>query len=301
MKASVFLVGEQKSGTSALHNFLSQHPDICMSKHKEPGFFCTDIQKESDEFHGSPVFFHYRCEQDYNKLFDAECSIAGESSSLYLYSKDAAKNIKHYNPAAKIVIILRHPVDFLISLHMQYLKETTEDCGLRRALELVPKRKMGQHIPYNARAPSLLLYTERVKYAQNIKRYMLCFPKQQIKIILFEEFRDNNLLVYKDVLRFLNVKEFTPMLTKVNTRQTTRFKTLHRIVHRPKLKRLLKQLPLDMQFWLKQLERSVFMKQTIANCASEELINRLKEISRPEVDKLRTLLPLDFRKWDDQG
>ena len=141
-KPNFFIVGLPKSGTTALHDFLNQHPQIFMSKVKEPHFFCTDFHRESDAFHDSQLFFHFRDEETYLKLFSDLTTekVIGESSTGYLYSKEAAKQIHDFNPEAKILIVLREPTSFLYSVHSQVLNinaETEEEKKLRRGVKLL--------------------------------------------------------------------------------------------------------------------------------------------------------------------
>ena len=119
MKPNLFIVGQPKSGTTALHQFLGQHPEIFMSSIKEPHFFCSDFHLESDRAYGKQRFFDFRNESAYLQIFaKAEgAEIAGESSTNYLYSQVAAEKIYNFNPDAKIIIILREPAKFLYSLH----------------------------------------------------------------------------------------------------------------------------------------------------------------------------------------
>lgn len=124
-KPNLFLVGEQKAGTSSLHKMLSMHPEIAMSHLKEPGYFCTDFHEESDRYHKNNKYFSYRNINDYLKLFESHGKedYLGESSSIYFYSATALSNIAAFNKDAKIVLLLRDPVTFLPSLHSQYIKE----------------------------------------------------------------------------------------------------------------------------------------------------------------------------------
>lgn len=158
-KVDFFIVGFMKSGTTALASFLSQHPDICISVPKEPGYFATDFMEESDNFHGKKVYFKVRTHQQYSDIYkhSEPSQKSGEASTAYIYSKVAAENIKKYNPRAKIIIMIRNPIDFLHALHMQYLNETVEDeKDFVKALQLEDKRKNGENIPSRVRVPSYL-------------------------------------------------------------------------------------------------------------------------------------------------
>ena len=144
MKPNLFIVGQPKSGTTALHQFLGQHPEIYMSSIKEPHFFCADFHLESDRAYGKQRFYDFRSESAYLQLFSKakNVKIAGESSTNYLYSQVAAEKIYNFNPDAKIIIVLREPAQFLYSLHSHYVKFTEEnEPDFLTALALETKRQ----------------------------------------------------------------------------------------------------------------------------------------------------------------
>jgi hypothetical protein len=144
-KVDFFIVGEPKSGTSALVNFLSQHPDIYMGA-SESHYFCTDLHKEEDGFRkaGQKPFFDIRTLKSYQRLFENGNvdQVWGEKSVHYLVSTVAAENIYRYNPKAKIVILLREPMSFLQSFHLAHLLSGTEtEKSFNKALKLEKRGK----------------------------------------------------------------------------------------------------------------------------------------------------------------
>ena len=102
------IVGMPKAGTTSLHQYLAQHPDIFMSPDKEPHFFSTDLLKEGEELHGFPKYTRYPSLERYHQLFAerGQAKIVGESSVFYLFSKNAAQEIYQYNPDTKIMVKL---------------------------------------------------------------------------------------------------------------------------------------------------------------------------------------------------
>jgi len=205
---NLFLVGSGKCGTTTLYDYLSQHPDVFMSIPKEPAYFCKDFHKESDEFHKKQKFFFFRNKQDYLKLFSSAKTqkIIGEASTLYFPSKVAAKNIFEFNPDAKIIILIREPVDLLYSVHGEYVLRFRENINdFFKALAAERQRRNGENIPKMVPTPSLLFYSDKVKFSSHIKRYLDLFDRKQVKILIYEEFRENNVKVFRDVLRFIGL------------------------------------------------------------------------------------------------
>lgn len=301
-KVSLFIVGQPKSGTTALARYLSQHPDICMSSLKEPNFFATDFLRESDEFHGlNNTEFLVRDIDQYEKLFEEkpQAKVLGEASTAYLYSKEAAKNIHDYNPDAKIVMFLREPVSFLHSLHMQYVNEVNEDeLDFERALDKETERKQGSQIPKNVRCPSYLYYGERIKYAEQIKRYMDIFPQENILIYSFDEFKRDNQKIYKEVLNFVGADEsFVPDFKMVHESKTPRSTTLNELLrHRHVRKTSHKVLGTKRYTRIQKIvEKLIFRKQQRKDL-DERVVKSLRLRYEPEVEKVSKLTGIDFSK-----
>lgn len=234
------IVGQAKSGTTALAEFLSRHSQICISVPKEPGHFATDLMEESDAFHGRPAYFEFRTAEDYGAVF-AHCrpgQLRGDASTAYLYSKVAASNLKAVNPELKVLIMLREPVSFMHSLHAQYVNETTEDeADFARALEKETLRKAGKGIPSRVRCPSYLFYRERARYSEQLGRYYALFPRESILAMTMEEFRRDNEEHYRLVLDFLGVDSGDlPSFRVVHASKAPRSRRLNQVLNTPAFK-----------------------------------------------------------------
>ena len=303
-KPNFFIVGLPKSGTTALHDFLNEHPQIYMSKVKEPHFFCLDFHNESDDFHKSKLFFHFRSQQSYLKLFSDVTSekIIGESSTGYLYSKVAAQEIYNLNPKAKIIIILREPASFLYSVHSQVLNINAEiEQDFVKALELEPLRMQGKFIPSTVHCPSALFYSERAKYYEQVKRYYETFDPSQIKVIIFEDFKKNNQLVYKEILEFLGVNSsFYPEYNSVNARSKPRYKWLNQILYHPVSRAIAYKLfpPAFNEFIKRNIVENLFWKRDNSSPISIEVKNKLMKQFYSEVQMISQLTSIDtIKKW----
>lgn len=206
-----FIVGHAKCGTTALYQMLRQHPQIYMPQLKEPAYFATDLHARFQRRAEGPLPSTL---EDYLLLFAparAEQRV-GEASSLYLWSHDAARAIAGLQPQAKIIAILREPASFLRSLHLQLVQdhiETQKD--LRKALALEPARRQGKRIPRRSVRPQALLYSERVRYVEQLRRYHAVFPAEQVLILIYDEFRRDNLATVRQVLRFLKLDDSLPI------------------------------------------------------------------------------------------
>jgi hypothetical protein len=199
-----FIVGHPKSGTSAMYKMLRDRPQIYMP-YKEPSYFVPEISRHRRYSGGL---------QDYRKLYaGAEPQQrVGEATTSYLWSRDAARRIAEVQPDARIVAILREPASFLRSLHLQFIKSNIEtEADLRRALELEGLRQEGKALPRHSARPLALVYSEHLRYAEQLRRYHAVFPSEQVLVLIYEEFRADNVATMQKVLRFLDVDDGAPV------------------------------------------------------------------------------------------
>ncbi len=282
MKPNLFIVGQPKSGTTALHQFLGQHPEIFMSSIKEPHFFCSDFHLESDLAYGKKRFFDFRSESAYLQLFNraGDAKVVGESSTNYLYSQVAAEKIYNFNSDAKIIIILREPAKFLYSLHSHYVKFTEEnEPDFLTALALESDRKQEKVSSPRVTTPSYLYYSQRVQYYQQVKRYYDRFKPEQIKVVVFEEFKSDNERIYREILEFLSVdSSFIPEYEMVNANKEVKFKAVNNLVNNPLLKNISKNL-LSQEF-------NEFIRD---NIVEKFLWHRAPKVTMPEEIKLKLM------------
>jgi hypothetical protein len=293
------IVGQPKSGTTALAEFLAQHPQICISVPKEPAFFATDLMAESDRFHGSRKYFEFRTDEDYAAVFK-HCrggQLRGDASTAYLHSKAAASNLHAANPNARIIAMLREPVSFVHSLHTQYLNDTTEnETDFARALEKEPLRKAGQAVPTRARCPSYLFYRDRARYAGQLERYYTVFPREHILALTMEEFREDNDGHYRRVLEFLGAHPHgLPSFAVVHPSQAPGSRRLNRLLNEPRLKGMLfKALGPRRYDSVRKAVAGVVLKQRPREQLAPLLEETLRAEFRVEVARISELVGRDF-------
>ncbi len=200
-----FIVGHQKCGTTALYLMLSQHPQIYMSDVKEPWFFGRELRSRFDK---PSTRSRPNTLEDYVALFaDARADqSAGEASPQYVRSEHAAREIAELRPDARIVVLLREPAAFLRSLHLQLVAtHIEEEPDFAKAIALEPDRREGKHVPSRSVSPQSLLYSDHVRYAEQLRRLHDAFPSEQVLVLIYEDFRRDNKAVLRQVLEFLGV------------------------------------------------------------------------------------------------
>jgi hypothetical protein len=206
-----FIVGNPKSGTTALYEALRRHPQIYMPDLKEPWFFAEDMRPRFRVLRSpDPV----ESLEDYVALFAPARAeqLVGEASSTYLWSRSAAARISELRPDARIVAILREPASFLHSLHLEFLQNHVEsEKDFARALALEDARREGKRIPRSSPRPQLLLYSNHVRYAEQLRRYRDAFPSEQILVLVYDDFQRDNDATVRSVLDFLGVQASRPL------------------------------------------------------------------------------------------
>lgn len=198
-RPNFFIVGAPKAGTTSLYEYLRMHPNICMASYKEPHYFADDLKN------------YGRAEslQEYLSFFrhcDDSAIAVGEGSVWYLRSKTALKNIREFAPESRIIVMLRNPVELVRSFHAQALYSFIEDEeDLERAWNLQDRRASGKCIPSGNQVIETLMYRDMARLGEQVARAMTIFPREQIKLIFFEDFIADTRREYMAILDFLCV------------------------------------------------------------------------------------------------
>jgi len=218
-----FVVGNPKSGTTALYEMLRAHPQIYMPAVKEPNFLASDLRPRP--FAPVPARQAGTAAQlprtlaEYLALFAPARpeQRAGEASPTYLRSRVAAAEIARLAPAARIVAILREPASFVRSLHHQHLRDHVErERDLRRALAREEVRRDGA---------TVRRYSDRVRYVEQLRRYEARFGRERVLVLIYDDFRAENEATVRRVLRFLEVDD-TAAAQPVQANPTVRMRSV---------------------------------------------------------------------------
>ena len=184
------LAGAQKSGTTALHYFLSKHPHITMGDQQEMHFFDNDALFVS--------------EPDYEELHKrypllGPSMIAGDCTPSYLYYEPAAERIYKYNPKIKLLILLRNPVDRAFAHWNMQRFRGREPLDFFNAVREEQTRIAGAP-PSEARR---FAYVDRGFYGRQLARLFKFFPREQLKVLKFEDFQKKQAETLANIFSFL--------------------------------------------------------------------------------------------------
>jgi hypothetical protein len=227
-RTNFFIVGAPKCGTTALYSYLSQHKQVYMPWIKEPHYFATELEKSRVR----PIDNL----EEYLSLFELselKHKAIGEASVFYLSSPTSIQNIYQFNKRAKIIIMVRNPMDMFTSLHSQLyftLDENFRDP--QKAWQAQTSRKKGVGIPMTCRIPYILQYRQTCSLGTLTEKVLNIFPREQVKIILFDDFVTATGEVYQEVLAFIGVSNDRRIqFPKINENKVARFRFVASLYH----------------------------------------------------------------------
>lgn len=242
-----FLVcGTQKGGTSALNQYLKQHPEICMSDIKGLFYF------SNDSYFAKGMADHSR----YHSYFAPKTThrILGETTPIYMYISSVPERIWQYNPRMRIIVLLRNPVKRAYSQWNMMCDHGTESLDFWDALQSEEKRREGPFPPpleYGAYS-----YIDRGRYLVQLQRFYQYFPKESVLALKSEELNKNPQLVLNKITDFLGVSRFARVkpITKHSISYQAPMKTKERefliSVFEPEIRALAAELHWDLTDWL---------------------------------------------------
>ena len=273
-----FIVGTPKSGTTSLFHYLQEHPEVFLPELKEPHFFsCPEVK---NTYYKTKIV---DSKEEYLDLYQETESFkaVGDLSSSYLFNKESPKRIHQFNPHAKIIIVLRNPVDRALS---HYLMDVNLGYINVPLLEVINnKDTFKQHYQE---------YIELGFYEQQIRAYTKQFPDSQIKVVLSDTLYANTAETLKDIYSFINVSTtfITDFETVHNSYTVPRFKALKSLVQSDGLK---KMIPSGLKSGLK----SLIYKTNAEKPKLEVEKNLLREIYKKSIVETETLINQDLSSW----
>ena len=196
------IIGAQKCGTSALHRFLSQHPEIGMASRKEVHLF--DAPEYSRDWTPEQMDERYR-------PFFAHCTAArirGEATPIYLFFPEIARELRRYNPGLLLIVLLRDPVERAISHYYMEKGRDAERRPLWQALLLEPFRLRGCRDPRAHRSEIRVgSYRARGLYSRQLRNLYRCFDRDRVLLVRSRDLLERHDAVLRQVFAFLGVSE----------------------------------------------------------------------------------------------
>jgi hypothetical protein len=285
MKVDFFIVGAPKSATTSLFHYLGQHEEICMSTVKEPDFF------SHKELHKQKLYYKSKPISDintYHNLFltKKKSQLLGEASVSYLFYPKVSERIFSYNPNAKIIIILRNPVERTVSHYQMdrrlgFIKDNLADVLNDSTIE--------NHSLYYQQY-ILLSY-----YYQQVKNYIDVFGKEKICILNYDDLKKNNKDFTSKVLSFLDLKVSKNINfdSKYNHSKSSRFRLFNFLYSKKFIRKVIKSIV------PKKIIASVneiLFDQKLPNL-SVDVESQLYDLFKEDIVLLEKMLDINLSSW----
>ena len=226
-----FLIGPMKAGTTAVAEGLKSHPDIFLSEVKEPCFFIY----QGGNPHGWEAGGKDSLEWYLGLYREAQSQKAvGDASPYYISMPHCAREIRNFNPEAKIIAILRNPVLRAFSMYRYWHTNTSEPISADDFVECFLNEKLVHDSEQN-RSGRFGWLQGNGFYGRLLQAYFGAFPREQIKVLFYDELVNDPRLFYERIYRHLGVataEDLYPENREVNPTVERKFKGLHRWLNR---------------------------------------------------------------------
>lgn len=294
-KPNFFIPGAAKSGTTSLHELLDTHPDISMSKEKEPVYWNNKLFNEFENLEISR----------YLNLFEQEVKIKGESTTSYMYYDNFIKNVKdNFHQPPKFIFILRNPIDRYIS-HYNWLKGLGKE--KRRIDKIIEEERYLDFKEYNDYPKQ---YYQFGLYYKWISRFIENFGKENIKIVTLEKLISERLNILNSCYEFLGVSKMDSVnFIKSNKTNKVIFPSMYHFLRKSSIGKM-KYTSISKYFLPKKIRTKIksLMKIAIKNWISieskKEILSdkqrkNLRDKYFEDVMSLKNKLNYDFSEWED--
>lgn len=291
---NTFLIGVQKSATTSVYNWLSQHPEICAPVAlKDFEYFTRESYYTDDQL----------LNNFYKEVYNNE-EVILQGNVHYIFFEESLKRIKEYCPDAKCILILRNPVERAISAYYYAVKFNYEDLPLEEGFKKESERLNSEDI----RILSELTYKHHGLYYKQIKRFYEIFSKDQLEVHLYEDVSDTPEKVTTSIFKFLDVDDkFKPEFKSLNNTGEIKNKLLQKIGFgenpiRNFFVRKVLRLFLNEDQWAKLRfyiihKNTKFKKNDYLENINPDFLKQLKEFFKEDIENLEKLLDKDLSSW----
>lgn len=290
------ILGAMKAGTTALYTALDQHPDVYVSPVKEPNFFAfagkdLDFQAPIDRRPDGVNSTSITDLEQYRHLFAGATdeTARGEASHWYLYHPDAPANIQRYVPDARLIAMLRNPVERAYSEFLHFVRDEDEPIRDFEAALQAESERIEKHW-------ALGRYVDRGRYDEQVKRYLDRFSEEQCRFYLFEDFLERPDEIRQDLFEFVGVDPFfEPTQRRVNASGVPRSRLLHTLITaaQPIRDAVVPWVPNTVVDWVTRIKNQNLKKPEMDPAVRARLVDTF----RPHVHRLEVLLDRDLSHW----
>jgi Sulfotransferase domain len=265
------IIGAMRSGTSSLAWYLRGHPQVCMSPTKEIHFFDRNFERGIDWYRA-----HFDCGSDRAR---------GEATQTYMYDMDTPKRMSTVIPNARLIAVLRDPVDRAYSHYWLNRERGREPLTFSQAVAAEASRLanggLTERFWYS--------YVDRGRYVHQLKRVVEYFPRDRLHVLLFDDLRDAPIAAYRSICRFLEIDDDPiPQRVGAAVNPHVAFRSL-------RVRNLAKRLPGRLAAAIGRLNNKRSSYPPLDPAIRNELVERL----RPDLVGLQSWLGRDLSTWLD--
>ena len=285
------IVGVQKAGTTSIYNYLQEHPQVFMSRIKETNFLEQDWESFPPEKQNKNGIITL---EDYAALFaDVTDEIAiGEASPNYLFHyESSAARIKKYVPDAKLIVVLRNPVERAYSDYLMHIRDAISTKVMSFS-EQIDKRAHKSFI------------IRKGFYATPVKYYMDRFDKDQIKVYLYDDLVRDPQQFMEEFYVDIGVEPFQPNVSKkVQQAKIPKNQTINNLLQsknplRAFVANTLKTVvPLETRQKIRDRLINLNSKSKKEMPLSSEDRQKLIDLYREDILQLQDLIDRDLSRW----
>ena len=287
---NLFIIGSPKCGTTSLANWLNNHPQIFMSKRKEPEYFCDDL-----------IITKYRINKSsYMKLFASSNNQhiwRGEASTHYMFSKVACKKILEISKSPKFIAIIRNPVELVYSLYNQRIFDGLEHIEtFEEAWSLNNERENNNFLIKDYITGDLLNYGKMGLLGEQLKRFFSLVPEPDRLVLIFDDLKENPRLVFERIIDFLNIEKYKmdsfPIYNKSSVVRSQIYRSIfHNLIDLKGLLGIKKTIGIGN--FLSQINTKVKSPEPL----SVNTIHMLKQFFKNDINNIENLLNRDLSHW----
>lgn len=277
MLPNLIIIGAQKCGTTSLHDYLGRHPEISMSAEKELNFFV-----EERNWHRGVAW--------YERRFTGRGEVVGETSPSYTNHpifRGAAARMHSVVPDAKLIYLIRHPVDRMVSQYVHFFSDRLESRGIDDALSGFEDDNR---------------FTNRSRYAMQLEQYLEYYDRDRILVVTSERLRRRRDETLAAIFRFLEVDDrFTSRAFRRERHVSRHKRRKNRVgVALKKLSetRTARLFPSEFRRVVGRIAYVPFSRPIERSAPSEALLQRLDEHLADDIARLRRLTGESFPEWE---
>jgi hypothetical protein len=286
---NLFIIGAMKSGTTFLWSLLASHPAIFLCRPKEPSYFIDPAQLRELQ----PWLWqqgYWQSEEFYLKLFQSarNAAIVGEASVYYTHlplASGVAERISQFNPDARLIYIMRDPIERTISHYWHRVRHNHELRSITQAIRNDPQ------------------YRDVSYYKMQISPYLKAFKRDQLKLLTFEELISNTAETVREIFRWLNVDSSfeLPLISPENVTPETveqlpawwesvsRFKKQNDLVNAA-----IDYIPASIR---RNAGRMILRRVNRSLVDIDEVVQYLRPLQQKQTQELTHLIGRDFPEW----